>query len=66
VLLVIFIFLCLLTAVLAAIFNYVGRQREDPKEPGTFLLGRYGKVTTSLNIATAIFAAVSGLLAVAA
>jgi hypothetical protein len=65
VLLVTFIFLCLLTAVLAAIFNYLGRPREDPKDPGTFLLGRYGKVITSLNIGTAVFAAVSGILAVA-
>jgi hypothetical protein len=63
---VIFIFLCLLTAVLAAILNYVGRQREDPKDEGFYLDQRYGKVTTSLNIATAVFAAVSGLLAVAA
>jgi hypothetical protein len=66
VLLVIFIFLCLLTAVLAAVFSYAGRPGPDPKYEGYFQLGRYGKVITSLNIATAVFAAISGILAVAA
>ena len=61
----IFIFLCLLTAVLAAIFSYAGRAREDPKDPGFFLLGRYGKLITSLNIVTAVFAALSASLATA-
>ena len=59
----IFILLCFLTAVLAAILSYAGRAREDPKDPGFFLLGRYGKLITSLNIGTAVFAAVSAVLA---
>jgi hypothetical protein len=65
-LLIVFILLALVTAVLAAVFNYAGRPGPDPKEEGFFQLGRYGKVTTWLNIATAVFVAVSGFLAVTA
>ncbi len=57
------ILLCLFTASLAAILSYAGRAREDPKHPGFYLLGSYGKLITSLNIGAAVFAAVSGLLA---
>jgi hypothetical protein len=33
------------------------------KIPGFYLTGSYGKLITSLNIGTAVFAAVSGILA---
>jgi hypothetical protein len=66
VLLVTFIFLCLVTAVLAAVCSYAGRAGPDPNDEGFFQLGRYGKLIISLNIGTAVFAAVSGFLAVAA
>jgi hypothetical protein len=59
----ILIFLCLLTAVLAAILGYLGRAGEDPNDPGTFQLGKYGELITSLNIVTAVFAALSASLA---
>jgi hypothetical protein len=66
VLLIIFILLALLTAVLAAIVSYAGRPGPDPKDYGFFREQRYGKAVTSLNIATAVFVAVSGFLAVTA
>jgi hypothetical protein len=52
-------------SVLAAVLSHRGGMKEDPDDPGFYLLPRHGKKLMWLNIEGAMLAAISGFVALA-
>lgn len=55
----VFAFVSGCVAIAAAVVAYLGRQREDPDDPGFWLTGKYSKRVFVLTLLAPFFAALS-------